>query len=142
MSPRSFACLALLIMACQRASDGRSAASAAGTSSPATQNATAWSPEVPGHYGQVGVSPVTGDVGGIEIEIQCPSSECVALVTMAEGAPEPAVRAPATVRDTTVEIRMRDDSRLRGMGVFRGVVTNHHLIGEFSNGFEVDLSRH
>ena len=137
MNPRVLGCVTFLAMACQRASDRPSAAPAAS----ATQNANVRSSQVPGRYGQVRVSATTGDVGGIEIELRCPSSECIALVTMAEGAPVPAVQAPATVRDTTVEIRMPQDSRLGGMGVFRGVVTSNHLVGEFSNGFAVNLSR-
>jgi len=130
--------ISLLLSACERAPKNPPSADQPRAAGPGT----VWDARVPGVYGHVGVSEATGDVGGLEIVIQCTQSQCLASVTMDEGSPQPPVEAPATVRDTTVDINMPAGNRLSGMGTFHGVVTQQHLIGAFSNGVEADLTRH
>ncbi len=134
--------ISLLLSACDRMSKNPNTSAMPGSKPRAAEPRTAWDARVPGVYGHVGVSEATGDVGGLEIVIRCTQAQCLARVTMAEGSSVPPVEAPATVRDTTVDITMPAGNRLSGMGTFHGVVTQQHLIGAFSNGVEADLTRH
>jgi len=84
---------------------------------------------------------VTGDFGGFEIDLRCGNGVYSAGVTVAEGAPEPAVEAPAQVHDTIVHITLPANSTLSGMESFDGAVTQGRLVGRFANDVSVDLPR-
>jgi len=53
---------------------------------------------------------------------------------MDEGSPQPLVEAPATVRDTTVDINMRSGNRLKRMGTFQAWYAPTPYWGAFSKG--------
>ena len=96
---------------------------------------------VVGTYSSLKTSAVTGDFGGFEVDLRCADGVYSAGVTVAEGAPEPAVDALAQVHDTVVHIIVPANSRLSGMESFDGVVSGGHLIGRFANDVSVDLPR-
>ena len=96
---------------------------------------------IPGTYSDLRTSSATGDFGGFEITIACANGIYTAVVTVAEGAPEEPVNAPAQVHDTTVLIELPRESRLGAMENFRGYVSGRRLRGSFANDVDVDLPR-
>jgi hypothetical protein len=97
--------------------------------------------KVIGKYSDLKVSSATGDVGGVEINLQCTSGVYSATVIVAEGVPADPVPASAEVHDTTVRLVFPPDSPLSGMERFDGVVTRGRLVGRFANDVDASLPK-
>jgi hypothetical protein len=97
--------------------------------------------QVTGIYTDMHVSEVTGDIGGTEIFILRSNLGYHVLIQLAEGVPGTPVLVQAEVSGLNIEFELPSDSRLSGLGHFKGALAADTLRGRFSNSFEVSLPR-